>query len=107
MVAAGSIAEKLGKKDQRNFWQDVKCTTNNNVKRAINVEGVHKNINSIASAWQHCYANSIIFNSIIYFTRGFMPQSLTESVIGSPQNRNKRANDQCNYRPIGLYMHIQ
>ena len=47
--------------DQRNFWKEILCTMNSNVKLPTCIDGVHGDCN-IAAMWKHHY--STIFNSV-------------------------------------------
>ena len=55
------IAEKMCQTDQRNFWKEIRCTMNSNVKLPTCIDGVHGDCN-IAAMWKHHY--STIFNSV-------------------------------------------
>ena len=47
--------------DQRNFWKEIRCTMNSNVKLPTCIDGVHGDCN-IAAMWKHHY--STIFNRV-------------------------------------------
>ena len=47
--------------DQRNFWKEIRCTMNSNVKLPTCIDGVHGDSNN-AAMWKHHY--STIFNSV-------------------------------------------
>ena len=47
--------------DQRNFWKELRCTMNSNVKLPTCIDGVHEDCN-IAAMWKHHY--STILNSV-------------------------------------------
>ena len=54
-IIADNIAENLCKKDNRDFWKDIKYLTNKNVKLPTNIDGVHVD-NDIVSMWKQHYA---------------------------------------------------
>ena len=60
-IVSDRIADKMCQTDQRNFWKEIRCTMNSNVKLPTCIDGVHGDSN-IAAMWKHHY--STIFNSV-------------------------------------------
>ena len=60
-IIANNIAENLCKKDNRDFWKDIKHLTNKKVKLPTNMDGVHGD-NDIVSMWKQHHA--AILNSV-------------------------------------------
>ena len=60
-IVSDRIADKMCQTDQRNFWKEIRCTMNSNVKLPTCIDGVHGDSN-IAALWKNHY--STIFDSV-------------------------------------------